>query len=149
MRRFVDHEDDQRAVTAYPDNLEPLERLILRENCLDILRSLEPHERIIAALRLERLSDVQIGQILGIDRTTVSRFLTRAQERIMRELHRLLASLPAASQNEALSHPVGRSSNRAGSATGVTPATGQSPRPSLNHEQTYVHSQNTIARNLS
>jgi hypothetical protein len=86
MHGSVDQEENQRAVTPYPDDLEPLERLILRENCLDILHSLEPHELIIAALRLERLSDVQIGEILGIDRTTVSRCLARAQERIMRDL---------------------------------------------------------------
>jgi hypothetical protein len=70
----------------HPDELEPLDLLILRENCLDILCCLEPDEMVIAGLRLEGLSDVQIGQILGIDRTTVSRYLSRAQERIMREL---------------------------------------------------------------
>jgi len=81
----VTQEQDGLALAPYPDDLEPLERLILRENCLDILHSLEPIERTIAALRLEELSDAQIGQLLGMARTTVTRHLTRAQERIMRE----------------------------------------------------------------
>lgn len=81
----ADQEQDGTPPTPYPDDLEPLERLILRENCLDILHSLDPEERIIAALRLEGLSDAQIGQFLGMARSTVTRHLTRAQERIMRE----------------------------------------------------------------
>ena len=74
------------APDPYPDELGPLERLILRETCLDILHSLEPGERTIAGLRLEGLSDAQIGLILGLARSTVTRCLTRAQERIMREM---------------------------------------------------------------
>jgi DNA-binding transcriptional ArsR family regulator len=82
----TDPEPDAAAPSPYPDDLAPLERLILRENCLDILRALEPEELVIAALRLEGLSDAQIGHILGLSRSTVTRHLTRAQERIMREL---------------------------------------------------------------
>ena len=82
----MDQAPGDAAFDPYPDELEPLERLILRENCLEILHSLEPLERNIAALRLEGLSDAQIGQILRLDRSTVTRYLTRAQERIMRQL---------------------------------------------------------------
>jgi hypothetical protein len=79
-------DQDSAAFDPYPDDLEPLERLILRENCLEILHSLQPLERTIAALRLEGLSDAQIGQILRMNRSTITRHLTRAQERIMSDL---------------------------------------------------------------
>ncbi len=82
----MDQAQDGATFDPYPGDLEPLERLILRENCLEILRSLQPLERTIAALRLEGLSDAQIGQILRMDRSTITRHLTRAQERIMRQL---------------------------------------------------------------
>jgi hypothetical protein len=86
MYGSVGQDENQKAFTPYHDDLEPLERLILRENCLDILRNLEPIELTIAALRLEGLSDAQIGQLLGMARSTVTRQLARAQERILRDL---------------------------------------------------------------
>ena len=64
----------------------PLEILIQRETFLDILHSLRPRERIIAALRLEGLSEAQIGRLLCVSRTTPNRVMVRAQERLLDQI---------------------------------------------------------------
>ena len=41
---------------------------------------LEPEELVVAALRLEGLSDAQIGELLGVSRAAVSRRMERGRE---------------------------------------------------------------------
>jgi hypothetical protein len=71
---------------AVGSKMHPLDRLILRETTIDILHSLRPRERAIAVLRLEGLNDGQIGRILGIERSSVSWRMKRAQQRIMAQV---------------------------------------------------------------
>jgi hypothetical protein len=63
----------------------PLERLIERESFAEIVSRLQPEELLVAVLRLEGLSDVQIGRLLGITRAGVSFRLKQAQARIAAE----------------------------------------------------------------
>jgi hypothetical protein len=60
----------------------PLDELIAREACAEILSLLRPDELVVAALRLEGLDDAQIGRRLGMDGLTVSQRMIRAQQRI-------------------------------------------------------------------
>lgn len=63
----------------------PLDRLIEREAFAEIVASLGPGELLVAALRLEGLTDRQIGALLGVTRATVSYRLQQARRRIMAE----------------------------------------------------------------
>lgn len=60
----------------------PLDELIARESCAEILSLLRPGELVIAALRLRGLDDAQIGEQLGVDRSAISQCMGRAQQRI-------------------------------------------------------------------
>jgi hypothetical protein len=60
-----------------------LEQLIERETFGQIVALLQPEELIIAALRLEGLSDVQIGGVLGVSGAAVNMRMHHARERIM------------------------------------------------------------------
>jgi hypothetical protein len=71
---------------AIGSEMHPLDQLILRETTIDILHSLRSRERAIAVLRLEGLNDDQIGRILGIERSSVSWCMKRAQQRIMAQV---------------------------------------------------------------
>jgi DNA-binding CsgD family transcriptional regulator len=62
-----------------------LDRLIERESFAEIVTLLQPEELLVAVLRLEGLSDVQIGRLLGITRAGVSFRLKQARERISAE----------------------------------------------------------------
>jgi hypothetical protein len=62
-----------------------LARLMERESFAEIVVRLQPEELLVAVLRLEGLSDVQIGKMLGITRAGVSFRLKQAQERISAE----------------------------------------------------------------
>jgi DNA-directed RNA polymerase specialized sigma24 family protein len=64
----------------------PLSRLLEREIFAEIIRLLTPKELLIAALRLEGLTDTEIGALLGVGRTTVSQQMRKAQARIAAEL---------------------------------------------------------------
>ena len=64
----------------------PLDRLLLRDTFAEILALMTPEEIAVAALRIEGLSDVQIAALLGLEHSTISRRMTRAQERIAAEL---------------------------------------------------------------
>ena len=66
--------------------MQPLDRLILRETTVEILESLRPRERAIAVLRLEGLNDVQIGRILGMEQSSVTRCMRRARRRIIAQV---------------------------------------------------------------
>lgn len=59
-----------------------LERVIERETFAEILACLTPEELAVAALRLEGLSDAEIGALLGTSRQAVRQRLTKAQARI-------------------------------------------------------------------
>jgi len=63
----------------------PLERLIEQELFAEIVTRLQPEELLVAVLRLEGLSDVQIGRLLGLTRAGVSFRLKQAQARIAAE----------------------------------------------------------------
>jgi excisionase family DNA binding protein len=63
----------------------PLDRLIEREAFAEIVALLGPGELLVAALRLEGLTDGQIGALLGVTRATVSYRLQQARRRIMAE----------------------------------------------------------------
>jgi transcriptional regulator with XRE-family HTH domain len=71
----------------------PLDQLVQRDTFGEVLALLEPGELVVAALRLEGLSDTQIGDLLGIGRAAVSRRMERARERIIRALPELAVVL--------------------------------------------------------
>ncbi len=63
--------------------LHPLDRLVQQDMFQEIIALLEPEELVVAALRLEGLSDAQIGALLGITREAVGLRLRRACQRII------------------------------------------------------------------
>lgn len=66
-----------------------LDRLVEQDTFAELLALLEPVELVIAALRLEGLSDDQIATLLGTTRQTVVRRMERAQARIVAALPEL------------------------------------------------------------
>ncbi len=68
---------------------EPLDQLVEQETFAEMLALLEPEDLVIAALRLEGLTDAQIADLLGIARPTVSQRMQRAQAQIMERLPEL------------------------------------------------------------
>jgi transcriptional regulator with XRE-family HTH domain len=71
----------------------PLERLVQQDTFGELLALLEPEELVIAALRLEGLSDAHIGELLGLSRAAVSRRMERARKRAIRALPELATVL--------------------------------------------------------
>jgi excisionase family DNA binding protein len=71
----------------------PLDRLIEREAFGEMVALLTPEELVVAALRLEGLSDVQIAALLDIDRSAVSHRMHKARERIVAEIPELAGIL--------------------------------------------------------
>jgi hypothetical protein len=67
----------------------PLDRLVEQDTLVEMLALLEPEELLIAFLRLEALSDDQIGTLLDIDRRTVSRRMEQACQRIVEAMPEL------------------------------------------------------------
>ncbi|MGQ9599768.1 MAG: helix-turn-helix domain-containing protein [Anaerolineae bacterium] len=61
----------------------PLDRLVQQDTFQEIIALLEPEELVVAALRLEGLSDAQIGALLDITREAVGLRLRRACQRII------------------------------------------------------------------
>jgi excisionase family DNA binding protein len=64
---------------------EPLQRLIERETFEEIIQQLTCDEMAVALLRLEGLSDPQIGAVLGLTRAAVSLRMQEAMRRIAAE----------------------------------------------------------------
>lgn len=67
------------------DSTYLLDRLVEREAFAEIVALLEPEELVVAVLRLEGLTDAQIGALLGVTRAGVSLRLRKAGRRIMAE----------------------------------------------------------------
>jgi hypothetical protein len=67
----------------------PLDRLVEQDTFAEMLALLEPEELVIAALRLENLSDDQIASLLDIDRANVRRGMEQACRRIAEALPEL------------------------------------------------------------
>lgn len=63
---------------------EALNRVIEKETFAEILACLTAEELIAAALRMEGLSDTQIGALLGLSRQAARQRLRKAQLRIIR-----------------------------------------------------------------
>lgn len=63
---------------------EALNRVIEKEIFAEILNCLTAEELLAAALRLEGLSDTQIGALLGLSRQAARQRLQKAQMRIIR-----------------------------------------------------------------
>jgi hypothetical protein len=66
--------------------MDPLEELVRHETFAEILAVMTQEELVIAALRLEGLTDTQIGWLLGVDRSVISACMTAAQERISEQV---------------------------------------------------------------
>jgi DNA-directed RNA polymerase specialized sigma24 family protein len=64
----------------------PLHDLIRRELFADVIRHLHPLELLIALLRVEGLTDLQIARELGTTRPTVTRLMLHARRRIARQV---------------------------------------------------------------
>lgn len=75
--------DEARTGRAVVGAAHPLERLVEQETFREIISLLEPEELVVASLRLEGLSDPQIGRLLGITSSAVCRRIQQARERIM------------------------------------------------------------------
>jgi hypothetical protein len=71
----------------------PLDRLVEQDSFAEMLALLEPEELVIAALRLEDLSDDQIASLLDIDRASVRRRMEQACQRIAEALPELTSVL--------------------------------------------------------
>jgi hypothetical protein len=67
----------------------PLDRLVEQDTFAEALALLEPEELIIAALRLEGLSDERAAYLLDIDRGTIGRRMEQARQRIVNALPEL------------------------------------------------------------
>lgn len=67
----------------------PLDRLVEQDTFAEMLALLEPEELVIAALRLEDLSDDQIAALLDIERAAVRRRMEHACRRIAEALPEL------------------------------------------------------------
>ena len=63
----------------------PLDILIERETFAEIVALLEPQERVIADLRVRGRSDAEIAELLGQSRSTISRWMRAACQRIMEQ----------------------------------------------------------------
>jgi DNA-directed RNA polymerase specialized sigma24 family protein len=63
---------------------DALDRVIEKETFAEILDCLSPEELLAAALRMEGLSDTQIGSLLGISRQAARKRLQKARMRIIR-----------------------------------------------------------------
>jgi hypothetical protein len=63
---------------------DALARVIEKETFAEILACLSAEELLVAALRMEGLSDPQIASLLGMSRQAVRQRLRKAQMRIMR-----------------------------------------------------------------
>jgi DNA-directed RNA polymerase specialized sigma24 family protein len=63
---------------------EALNRVIEKETFAEILECLTAEELLAAVLRMEGLSDTQIGALLGLSRQAARQRLNKAQTRIIR-----------------------------------------------------------------
>jgi predicted DNA-binding transcriptional regulator AlpA len=68
---------------------DALERLVEQDTCAEMLALLEPEELVVASLRLEGLSDLQIGALLDTDSRSVAECMDRVRLRIMEALPEL------------------------------------------------------------
>jgi DNA-directed RNA polymerase specialized sigma24 family protein len=66
--------------------MDPLERLIRQETFAEVVAAMTPEEKAIAALRLEGLSDRQIGKMLGVYRSEITLCMAAAQVRIAEQV---------------------------------------------------------------
>jgi DNA-binding CsgD family transcriptional regulator len=62
---------------------DPLQRLIEREAFAEIVALLQPLDLVVAAMRLEGLTDGEIAALLGVTRASVSSRMRRAGRRIV------------------------------------------------------------------
>lgn len=72
---------------------DPLDRLVEQNTFAEMLALLQPEELVVAGLRLEGLTDAQIGALLGIERSAVCWRMERARLRIMEALPELAVFL--------------------------------------------------------
>jgi hypothetical protein len=63
---------------------DPLARVVERETWAEIVRALTPYELFVADKRQQGYTDAEIAHWLGVDASTVSRWMVRAQRRIAR-----------------------------------------------------------------
>jgi hypothetical protein len=68
---------------------DPLEGLIWKETFAEILDLLTPEEKVVAMLRVEGLSDGEIGRLLDVDRAAVGMKMIRVRRRITQRLPHL------------------------------------------------------------
>jgi hypothetical protein len=68
---------------------DALERLVEQDTFAEMLALLEPEELVLAGLRLEGLSDLQIGALLDTDSRRVAECMDRVRLRIMEALPEL------------------------------------------------------------
>ena len=63
-----------------------LDGLLRADSLNEILRRLTPEEALMALMRLNGKTDEEIAELLGVDRTTVTKWMLQARDRIAREL---------------------------------------------------------------
>jgi DNA-directed RNA polymerase specialized sigma24 family protein len=69
--------------------VDPLDWLIAQETVREILETLAPGQLVVAALRMEGLSNEQIADLLGITHQAVNSRMVKARRRLARELPEL------------------------------------------------------------
>lgn len=73
--------------------MNPLDRLIARETFEEAIRPLTPRQLAVALLRLEGLTDDQIARLLGIQRSSATKRIRHAGQRIASEVPELRSFL--------------------------------------------------------
>lgn len=74
---------------------EALDRLVARDTFAEMLGVFRPFDLVIATLRLEGLSDAEIGDMLGLDPSAVWRRMERAKARAIEVVPELRLDLCA------------------------------------------------------
>jgi DNA-directed RNA polymerase specialized sigma24 family protein len=83
----------QATISPGTGHSHPLDRMILRDNLRQIFAALTPAELVIALLRVDGWTDVEIAEALAISATAVTLTMDRAYERILNTQPRDVANL--------------------------------------------------------
>jgi hypothetical protein len=84
---------------------DPLEAMIRRDSLKEILDTMTAIELVIALLRAQCWSDVEIAETLGVSTAAIAQTMDRASERILRTQPRDVASLVRGRRREPAPQP--------------------------------------------
>jgi hypothetical protein len=88
-----------------PSAEDPLEALIRLDSLKEILNAMTKIELLIAFLRVQRWSDVEIAEMFGVSTAAIAQTMDRAGERVVRTQPRDVASLVRGRRRETAPQP--------------------------------------------